>query len=118
MKYLMVILVLICLCLSSCDFFKKSLCSAAVPGLTKVTQKVSERWECDFEKMFEFLVEPINEKFCTEDRNVKSLASPICNIAIGAISKLGSKVIATKFGCNAELVDKDFNNIDKLCSLI
>lgn len=119
MRNFLLVLFVFLVMFMSCDKVKEQLCDAAIPVLEDVTKKLSDRWECNNDKLYDFFVEPVNAKFCVASKLVKSaIATPICVIAIGALSKMGSAAIASKFECNAELVDKDIKNIDKLCSLI
>jgi hypothetical protein len=112
-----VMLMLVMLFVVSCEKPQKPsfVCQAAKIATDTLAIQIANKWDCDFNKVSMFIYKPIEEKFCSRE---KSMASMACNLVIDMITSMGAEKIASEFSCNKQKVIYDLQNANKLCEVL
>jgi len=94
------------------------ICDFAKTGTDIVAQKITDRWECDKTKLYDFMIQPTSKYVCKEDQGEQSALDFVCPIATGFVVDLGEAEIVKRFACNPEKVRADLSGANKLCDLL
>lgn len=117
MKALIIAITLLTI-LISCEKPQKPsfICQAAKLATDTLALQISNRWDCNFDKVSTFIYKPIEEKFCSKEKS--AIATTACNLIINSLVNMGTVKIAIEFSCNADKVKADLENADKLCEML
>lgn len=120
MKYLVIALMFLPLFACKKEQEKPSfVCTAAKYATFIAAEEISKKWECDTFKIQAFLAEPLNGNVCPKQaKALNPVATIACPIIVKSLKGLTLLNITQNFGCNADKVMADLNNLDNLCSLI
>ena len=103
--------------LTGCDL----LCDAGKSGAKLVSTSISNKWGCDQEKMYDYVVSPVSKSLCKKEKKsegVQSVAKLACQITMQTLVDLGVEEIVSKFDCDRSKVNKDISNTEALCNYV
>lgn len=93
-------------------------CDLSRIGTDVLTEKISELWLCDKNKVYNFLVVPISEVTCKVINTEKNSLKALCPVSLDPLLKLGESEIISRFSCDPAKVHKNISSVKKICDLL
>jgi len=103
-------------------FACKKICDGLHKGADRAAKAMELRWDCDYQKTYDFFISKIDKTVCTKYPDEKGVigmvAAQACSIIVKEVMKYPAKEMEQKLSCNYDKVYADIKNISAVCILL
>lgn len=118
-KLLLLLVMLASFFMVSCESCERQVCDLAKQGADTFSTNLATRWECNKDKIYAFVMTPIEKTVCKDEPLPQTIwTDTICPMVLNSAAALGAEEVVTRYECNLEKVQADFNNIPEVCKLL